>query len=118
MTPLLSQEQFETLLRPHRPSADGFFAEYDMYVGIAFGADWCGPCRRLDKDKIADLTPGVTWYYCDVDENNYTPGYCGVRSIPHFILVKDGFFTDNKFPGAQDAETVANWVMSSFSITS
>lgn len=114
MTPLLSQEQFETLLRPHRATSEGFLAKYDEFVGIAFGAEWCGPCRRLDKDAIVDLTPGVKWYYCDVDENNYTPGYCGVSSIPSFTLIKDGMFVNNKFPGAQTPAGVAQWVKSSF----
>ena len=99
MIPLLTQEQFELLLRPHRATQEGINGKYDPIVGIAFGADWCGPCRRTDKDAIADATPGIKWYYCDVDENNYTPGYCGVRSIPCFVLIVDGIFNENKLSG-------------------
>jgi thioredoxin-like negative regulator of GroEL len=33
--------------------------------------------------------PEVNWLKCDVDQNNYTGGYCGVRSIPSFIIVKN-----------------------------
>jgi beta-lactam-binding protein with PASTA domain len=34
--------------------------------------------------------PDVEWLKCDVDQNNYTPGYCGIRSIPSFIVVANG----------------------------
>lgn len=33
--------------------------------------------------------PTVNWLKCDIDQNNYTPGYCGVRSIPTFLIVKN-----------------------------
>lgn len=110
MTPLQTQEQFEALLRPHRPTSGAYFDKYEPIVGVAFGADWCGPCKRLDKDEIVDLTPNVKWYYCDVDDNNYTPGYCGVTSIPAFVLIQDGMFNNNKFAGAATPAAVAKWV--------
>jgi thioredoxin-like negative regulator of GroEL len=105
MTPLLTQLQYEELLRPHNPTN-----KYEPIVGIAFGAEWCGPCQRLDKDKIVDLTPGVKWYYCDVDQNDYTLGYCGIRSIPSFVLIQDGIFNKNTLTGAGSHHTVAQWV--------
>jgi hypothetical protein len=27
-------------------------------------------------------------YKCDVDENNYTPGFCGARKIPSWCILK------------------------------
>jgi thioredoxin-like negative regulator of GroEL len=107
MTPLLTQEQFEDLLRPRRPTDDRFNKDFAPVVGVAFGAEWCGPCRRTDKDAIADATPWIKWYYCDVDENNYTPGYCKVQGIPCFILIVDGMFQDEKFNGGSVDQVVA-----------
>lgn len=107
MIPLLNQEQFEDLLRPSRPTDGRFSKEFAPIVGIAFGADWCGPCKRTDKDAIADATPWIKWYYCDVDDNNYTPGYCKVSSIPCFILIVDGMFQGDKLNGGSVPEVVA-----------
>lgn len=54
---------------------------------IYFTARWCGACKRLDLSALEAATPGVTWYKCDVDVNTYSPGFCGVRSIPSFMLI-------------------------------
>ena len=110
MTPLLNQLQFEALLRPGRPTSEDFFRVCAPIVGVAFGAEWCGPCKRLDKDKIVDDTPGVKWYYCDVDKNDYTLGYCGLQAIPSFVLILDGIFYTNKLSGASSEQEVVNWV--------
>ena len=68
MTPLPSQEFFESLIKPA--------VSHEPIVMIRFGASWCGPCQRLDTKALLDLSPQITWYYCDLDENDYTPGYC------------------------------------------
>ncbi len=56
---------------------------------IYFGATWCGPCQRLDLQKIEESVKGAVWLKCDVDQNNYTPGYCNVRSIPTFLAISN-----------------------------
>ena len=47
-------------------------------------AKWCGPCQRLDIETVvkAAEAKGLTVWKIDVDENDYTSGYCGVHSIP------------------------------------
>lgn len=81
MIPLNTQEEFETLWTDKKSS--GIFL-------VQFTASWCGPCKRLDKTAIeATATElGVPYYVCDVDTNNYTPGFCEVKSIPTFLLLK------------------------------
>jgi hypothetical protein len=32
----------------------------------------------------------IKWYVCDIDENDYTPGYCGVEKIPCFLAILHG----------------------------
>lgn len=75
---------------------------------IYFTARWCGACKRLDLPAIEAATPGVTWYKCDVDTNQYSPGFCGVRSIPSFMLILNkrpvGPFTSS------DTAKVVAWI--------
>ena len=49
-------------------------------------ASWCGPCKRLATNEIVEAAKnrGLTVWKIDVDENEYTSGYCGVRSVPTF----------------------------------
>ena len=108
MIPLLTQAQYENLIRRNNPKVPENKV-YNPRVGIAFGAEWCGPCRRLDKDAIADATPEVQWYYCDIDENDYTPGYCGIRGVPAFVMILDGVFQSNKLVGPGSVQQVVTW---------
>ena len=111
MTPLPSHEAFEAMLRPRRPTEDGFLGTYAPWVCVSFSAKWCGPCKRLDKEAIVAASPGIVWYTCDVDENKTTLGFCGLRSIPSFCLIKDGVFKDRK-SGAESPQDVLDWLKS------
>jgi len=86
MKSLISQIEFEELIGLQEP-ADG--STPPPFSVIYFTASWCSACRRLDVPALEAALPAVNWLKCDVDENNYTPGYCGVRSIPTFMIVKD-----------------------------
>ena len=111
MTPLPNHEDFEAMLRPRRPTEDGFLGNYAPWVVVCFSAKWCRPCQRLDKAAIVEATPEVTWYSCDVDENKVTMGYCGLRSIPSFAVIRDGSFLDTKV-GGQSVNEVLDWLKS------
>ena len=82
MTPLLTQEEFEALRASPKLN--------ERPALIYFTAAWCTPCRAFDWESIGHSLTGYTVYICDVDANNYTPGYCGVRSIPNFVVLKPG----------------------------
>ena len=109
MTFLPSHEAFEAMLRPRRPTQDGFFDNYEPWTAVCFSAKWCAPCKRLDKKSIVAATPHIKWYSCDIDENTTTLGYCSLKSIPSFVLIKAGTFVDNKASVA-NAEDVLEWL--------
>lgn len=111
MIPLQDHSDMEALLRPRRPTEDGFLATYAPYVAISFGATWCGPCQHMDKASVVKATPQIQWYSVDVDENQVSLGYCGLRKIPSFCIIKDGLFID-KLEGASDAGHVLQWLHS------
>ena len=81
MKNLATQEEFEILLGKGNN-------QYDLpaLTVIWFSAAWCGPCRNVDIKRLQELFP-ANWLKCDIDQNDYTPGYCGIRSVPTFLVV-------------------------------
>jgi len=98
---LETQEQFESM----------WFGTTETKPWIIyFTAKWCGPCRRLNSDEIGRVAEekGIDLWKCDIDANDYTPGYCGVTSIPYFM-----YFEPKKIVSSfqsSDTESVAMWI--------
>lgn len=108
-----SQDVFESmwfhandgnLVEGMRPSDKGWL--------VYFTAPWCGPCQRLDVAKLDETATanGLTLWKCDITKNDYTPGYCGIRSIPTFVMFQPK--TVVKSLQSSDTETVAKWIQS------
>jgi thioredoxin-like negative regulator of GroEL len=100
---LMEQSEFEILIgkNPDIPAPAGVTIIY-------FTATWCGACRRLDMNLLEATFGTANWLKCDVDQNQYTGGYCGVRAIPAFVVVRDG-----KYLGMYQSSTtmeVVNWL--------
>ena len=78
---------------------------------VYFTASWCGACKRLDcdvLDRAAAANRGLTLWKCDVTVNDYTGGYCGIKSFPTFML-----FTPDKIVNTLKSSTTAiveNWI--------
>jgi thioredoxin-like negative regulator of GroEL len=85
MKHLPSQEFLESLIV--RKETDK--PKYSKVI-IYFTAAWCSACKALDMKKIESLRSDILWLKCDVDEMEYSTQYCGVKSIPAFLLLKDG----------------------------
>jgi thioredoxin-like negative regulator of GroEL len=104
MTPLPSQEFFESLIQKN--------VSHDPIVIIKFGAQWCGPCKRVDMNYLLSLSTQIKWYECDLDQNDYTPGYCGVRTIPAFLAIVNG--VPQPVLMSSDTNRIAEWMKSGF----
>ena len=104
MTPLPTQEMFESMY-------DNAAKPLKESVLIYFTADWCGACKRVDWDFIFEEFPALKVYRCDVDENKYTPGFCGVRSIPSFVMIHPGVKQITPLFQASDTAKIATWIM-------
>ena len=104
MTVLQTQDQLESLLR----RGEYKNAQVAPFVVIYFTAEWCGACRRLNMAHIMDEFPGIQFYICDVDENNYSAGFCGVRSIPSFMTITYG--SPSQLLTNSDTGSVINWI--------
>ena len=104
---LMEQAEFETLIgRGEYPNA-----EVPLFTVVYFTATWCGACRSIDLNGLEKTFPAINWLKCDVDQNNYTPGYCSIRAIPSFIAIKN-----KKIVGqlqSNDNEKIREWIRDS-----
>ncbi len=103
MIPLPNQELFERLWNPEQPVLEGH------PIIIYFTAPWCGACKKLDMSFILEEFHDVSFYKCDIDENKYTPGFCGVRSIPNFVALTGPRKVEGPFQSS-DTARVAAWI--------
>lgn len=78
-----SQEELEALIGRREHESDDEFPDLTI---IWFSAEWCGPCKKIPITQLMDEFP-ANWLKCDVDRNNYTPGYCNIRTIPSFMVI-------------------------------
>ncbi len=61
---------------------------------------------------LTGLSDQIKWFECDVDENDYTPGYCGVKSIPAFLAIVNG--QAQPLYVQSDTMKVAQWIKNGF----
>lgn len=87
---LESQEQLESLLRAWTAATVRGSAPQPETTCIYFTAPWCEACKALDLEVIRGITQEAQWLKCDIDQNKYSAGYCGVRSIPAFLVIHRG----------------------------
>lgn len=62
-------------------------------VLVDFFADWCTPCIMMSPiiDELSEKFKGkINFGKVNVDENSQLAGKFNIRSIPNFILFKDG----------------------------
>lgn len=80
-------------------------------VLVKFGANWCPPCKALDKEleKFDAAAAGVKLVKIDVDERRDLAGKFGISGIPHMMLVQNGR-TLNETSGYYSAQDLQEWI--------
>lgn len=88
MTQILNDENFND------ETAEGI-------VLVDFYADWCGPCKAIAPiiDELAEEVTDAKVVKVNTEESPELSVKFGIRSIPTFILLKDGIEV-NKQVGA------------------
>lgn len=59
---------------------------------VKFGAEWCGPCKKLDPiiDELANDNPDVKLVYVDIDNDSALAAEYGILSVPTTLFFKSG----------------------------
>jgi thioredoxin 2 len=79
---------------PHEVDDDAFDATVrDAPVLVDFWAPWCGPCRTagpIVEEVAEELAGEILVLKVNTDEAQRVAGKYGIRSIPTFMVFKDG----------------------------
>ncbi|MFO1063144.1 MAG: thioredoxin domain-containing protein [Pirellulales bacterium] len=84
----------------------------DRPVLVKFGADWCGPCRKMEPilDAFEKAAAGnVKVVRVNIDYQRDLARQYGVSGIPHTILFYKGRVINQKV-GYMDENVLGNWV--------
>jgi thioredoxin 1 len=60
---------------------------------VDFYADWCGPCQTMDpvlQQVISEASCKVELIKINIDKHPQASVQFGVRSIPHYLLIRKG----------------------------
>lgn len=106
-----------SLLRPQpAPPDDPWFQQAVIRsprpVLVKFGADWCPPCRVVEKlldQTEGDLRGRVKVVRIDIDERPELARHYGVSAIPRLMLFQQGQILSTQ-GGFGDADALRNWV--------
>jgi hypothetical protein len=106
---LATQDMFELMWFHQGAALPGMRSQDGGWI-VYHTAKWCKPCQRMNKQAIVDAAEarGLTVWLVDQDVNDYTTGYCGVRSIPTFQ-----FYTPRQVGitlQPRDTEDVLQWI--------
>ena len=76
-----------------------------------FTADWCGPCKKVRPivEELSRDQSEVKFQIIDVDSEGELARKFEVKSIPTFILIKDGKEV-NRFTGAKTRNDLEKFI--------
>jgi thioredoxin len=81
---------------------------------LDFYADWCGPCKvmvPIFNELEKDYKGKIEFKRVDVEAEGELASKYGIRSIPTFVITKDGKEVERKV-GAMPKENLISWINS------
>jgi thioredoxin 1 len=79
---------------------------------LDFYADWCGPCKIMNpvlEEMEKNFQGKIEFQRVDVEAEEQLAGQYDIRSIPTFVLVKEGKELDRRM-GAMPKEMLKDWL--------
>ena len=63
----------------------------DKLIVIDFGAEWCGPCKRIAPmyEQLSDIMKDIVFCKVDIDEFEELAQNFDVISVPTFVFIKN-----------------------------
>jgi thioredoxin len=75
---------------------------------LKFSADWCGPCKALDREL--DKLPDLDVIRVDVDKDTGATRLHQIRSVPVLILLDENDKEIGRLAGRQTAAAIERFV--------
>ncbi|MCA9193758.1 MAG: thioredoxin family protein [Planctomycetales bacterium] len=97
------------------PKDDAWFQQHvsgkEGLVLVKFGAEWCGPCREMDRtlsEYQASAQP-IPVHLVDVDQQPELAQHFRVSGIPKLFLFKEGEVVSQQ-TGSMPLDQLAAWI--------
>jgi thioredoxin 1 len=76
---------------------------------IKFSAEWCQPCKNLDKE-LSKFTIPMPVVFMDLATNKESFDHYGIRSVPTMMIVNDNDEVVSTAVGLKPAEWIQDWI--------